>query len=364
MKSANSKILICSTSIANYDRRLQRIIKTLSQEGYSITWISRVEKKYKDSNCHHDSLNPFFKSGFLFYAFFNIRLFVKLLVAQYDILYSVDLDTVLPSYLASKFRRKKIIFDAHEFFTEVPELTNRKFVKWVWNGIANFCLPNIKYNITVGPKLGEIFTERYNQNYTIIRNVPILNRELILNHSDGVTMVYLGMVNEGRGLEIALNVLQVLKQKYLKIIGGGDSLEEMKKLALELGVEERVEFCGFLAPEQIKAELSNCWIALNMLKPISKSYFYSLANKFFDYIHALLPSVNMAFPEYEVVNKNYNTGQLIENYDANSLIEAVKALENSNDYNKCIEQLKQARLEYNWEVEAQVLIDFMSKMSL
>jgi hypothetical protein len=36
-----------------------------------------------------------------------------------------DLDTLLPAFIAAKLKRKKLVYDAHEFFTQVPELIHR-----------------------------------------------------------------------------------------------------------------------------------------------------------------------------------------------------------------------------------------------
>lgn len=359
MSTARANILICSTSIATYDRRIQRIARSLSAAGYEVKWISRSTSDQAIEGINHLKLDPLFKSGFLFYAFFNFRLFLKLLFQKYDVIYSVDLDTILPCYLVSKIRSKKIVFDAHEYFTEVPELINRKGVKRFWESIAKFCLPKIENNITVGPALSKIFTERYKQEYEVIRNIGEMPKATVNPNVKKNKLVYLGVVNKGRGLELAIEALVNLPEKRLKIIGDGDLFEDMKKLAKNFSVESRVEFVGYVLPENIGAELEDCYLALNMLMPMSKSYYYSLANKYFDYIHFGIPTVNMSFPEYVEIDKSFKTGILVEKYEVNELISAIKKMDDKSLYNSFKQGIEEAKSVFRWEIEQQKLIKFM-----
>jgi len=355
MNGGSKHIMICSTSIAAYDRRIQRISKTLSSQ-YMVSWISRGSLKVEWLT--HFSLNSIFGGGFLFYAFFNFRLFLQLLFRKYDIICAVDLDTVLPCYLVSKLRGKTLVFDAHEHFTEVPELDGRKFVKSVWRWVEKISVTKIKNNYTVGPALAKIFAERHGTKYEVIRNVPPRKKENRKRNHDGKTIVYLGMVNEGRGVELAIQSLVELKNKQLKIIGSGDVEVDMKVLVKKLALEDRVEFLGFVQPDEIDQHLEHAWIAVNMLNPISKSYYYSLANKFFDYLQAGLPMVNMAFPEYEAIHKNYKTGSFAKTYTVEALMQGVKNLENEVYYEQCVSELNDAKSAYCWEVEGKKLLDF------
>ena len=360
MKAGVKHIVFCSTSLAPYDRRIQRITKTLSSQ-YKIAWISRDEVNLPW--LEHKSLNPLINKGFLFYALFNIRLFFKLLVIKCDIICSIDLDTVLACYLVSRLRGKTLVFDAHEYFTEVPELAGRKFVKSFWLWIEKLCLRKIEYNYTVGPELSKIFAERHGKKYEVIRNVPLKKLGSKKRIHDNETIVYLGMVNEGRGVELAIESLIELKDKKLKIIGSGDIESEMKALVEKLKLESRVHFLGYIHPDQIVEEMDSCWIAINMLDPISKSYYYSLANKFFDYLQVGIPTINMSFPEYVSINENYNTGYLAKEYSVAEFIKGVKLLESKEYYESCVADLNSAQSTFCWEEEANTLLDFYSLLA-
>jgi hypothetical protein len=50
-----------------------------------------------------------FRRGFLFYKFFNIRLFFHIIFNKYDILVANDLDTLLPNFIVSKIKRLPLV---------------------------------------------------------------------------------------------------------------------------------------------------------------------------------------------------------------------------------------------------------------
>ena len=108
----------------------------------------------------HKLLRLMFNKGPLFYAEYNIRLFFFLLFKKVDILVANDLDTLPANYLISRIRKKILVYDSHEYFTEVPELVGRDFVRRVWSGIEKRILPKIKYSYTVCESIARIYSEK------------------------------------------------------------------------------------------------------------------------------------------------------------------------------------------------------------
>ena len=107
------------------DQRVIRICTTLQKMGFEVKVIAR---EFPDSLSLDDYLfkakriRCYFRKGFMQYAEFNTKLFFELLFSKTDYFLSNDLDTLVPNYLVSFIRRKKLFYDTHEYFTGVPEL--------------------------------------------------------------------------------------------------------------------------------------------------------------------------------------------------------------------------------------------------
>src|SRR5690606_18846166 len=105
-----------------------------------------------------------------------------------------------PGFVVSRFRSKKFVYDAHEYFTEVIEIVNRPVIKKIWTAIEAFVLPKIKYAYTVSEGLKKLYEQKYNTQFEVIRNTPLLEKFQEPRKQEKF-IIYIGAVNEGRGLE-------------------------------------------------------------------------------------------------------------------------------------------------------------------
>jgi hypothetical protein len=127
---------------------MHKIATSLANAGYNVLLLGRKRNHsipLKPSIYKQHRLNCFFDKGKLFYIEFNIRLFFYLLFNAFDIVNAIDLDTILPCYLVSRIKSKPCVYDAHEYFTEVPEVINRPFTQKIWLSIEQFIVPQLKY---------------------------------------------------------------------------------------------------------------------------------------------------------------------------------------------------------------------------
>jgi len=353
-------ILICSTSYHQYDRRLQRISNSLSDNGHETYWISRSydNKAKSKSQVIHIPINTYFGSGILFYLEYNIRLFWRILSTSSDLICSVDLDTLPACALATLLSKSKLAFDAHEIFYEVPELEGKLFKKWIWKTVARLFIRRSDLNYTVNSSLKKHYEQAYGKPFHVIMNVPekSLDIEVDKNRHELKTLVYLGVINKGRGIDIAIQSLKQLPDYKLIIIGEGDESEAMRELCKENGVEDRVEFTSFVAPENIATVLKKGSIGVNLLVAESENYRLSLANKFFDYMHNHLPSVNMRYPEYENILSQNKVGLMVDDYTVQDLVEAVRMLDDFSLYYELVDNCEVFKGQYTWEREKEELV--------
>ena len=360
-------MLITVTNDLTYDQRMARIAGSLQRSGYTVTLIGRqrpssvtlAAKPYQQKR-----LFCFFEQGKLFYIEMQMRLFFYLLIHSFDIIYAVDLDTLLPATIVSRIKRKKLIYDAHEYFSETPEVVRRPRVQKVWEWVAKKCIPRADTAITVSHSLAEELSARYKQPFNVIRNMPELRpldkdqafNQNIPKHSSAYIILYQGALNEGRGLEAAISAMQYITDVELWLAGEGDLSAALRAQAIEQGVEDKVRFLGYQQPEQLWQITQQAYIGLNLLENRGKSYYYSLANKAFDYIHAHVPAIHMNFPEYKNMQAQYETALLIPDLDEKTIVAAIRRLiADKALYDRLQQNCVEAKREWCWEGEVSVL---------
>ena len=92
------------------------------------------------------------------------------------------------------------------------------------------------------------------------------------------------------------------------------------------------------------------------------NYYYSLANKFWDYAAAGIPQICMRFPEYQLLNEQHEVAVLVDNLEAKNLVNAIKQLEDEATYQRLQANCKSLIDANNWEQEAQKLKEFYSNI--
>ncbi len=349
------KLTITVTNNISYDQRMQKIANHLA-ERFDVTIIGssmRNPPELNEESYQQKRLRTFFTKGFLFYAEFNVRLFFYLLTKKTDILYSVDLDTLFVAYCLNKIRGQKYIYDSHEYFTELPELVGRTYVQMVWRYIEKSGVPRAIARITVNDELARIFEEKYKVKFDVVQNTPVLNNPKMSRKEN--VFLYQGALNEGRGIEELIQVMKYFPDYTLEIAGGGPLEDKLKKLK-EDEKADNVIFHGMLRPEQLKEIGTRAKIGFNLLLGVSLNYYYSLANKFFDYVMLEIPVITMKFPVYERLMNTFKVGEMLDELSVEELkITIEKILNDEGNYHEIIANCQEAKKKWNWKNELEIL---------
>ena len=362
------KILSLVTTDLNYDQRMQRICHTLSETGYEVTLIGRKKRASEELRSRifaQRRLSCWFETGKLFYLEYNLRLLWLLLFARFDLCCAVDLDTLLPATLICKLRGKALIYDAHEYFTETPEVARRPRIQRVWERVARFCIPRTTDRYTVAPKLAERMGRHYGVPFGVVRN---LSRSTDypcseVHNFDAKILLYQGALNEGRGLEALLEALPRLPGVTLWLAGEGDLSEQLRATVRDRGLGDRVVFHGYVRPRELTELTRRATVGLNLLEDRGLSYRYSLANKAIDYLHAGLPSVHMDFPEYRYLHERYGSYRLLPDLQPATIAAAIAdLLRDRHRYEAERRAALLAARQLNWEAERTVLVGIYQKI--
>lgn len=366
-KTYQKKIIVSVTNDLVADNRVHKVCNTLTSMGFRVLLVGRklpqslplLPRNYATKRFH-----LLFKKGPLFYAEYNLRLYSFLLFSNFDVLLSNDLDTLPANFLIAKFLKKPLVYDSHEYFTEVPELIYRPGVKKIWERLEQKMLPHIKHAYTVCESIAKIYTEKYGTPFRVVRNVPLANhfkRTEETQHAEKI-ILYQGAVNIGRGLEQAILAMKYIENARLIIAGDGDIKPQLEKLVKAENLQNKIQFTGRLTLEELAKLTPQADLGLSIEEDLGLNYRFALPNKLFDYIQAQVPVLVTNLPEMAAIVKNYSVGEITSFLEPDKLAEKMtEALYNKEKRKTWKQNLKTAAKELTWENEEKVLREIFAE---
>lgn len=352
------------------DNRVHKVAVSLRKMGFEPVLIGRllpeshaVERDYKTHR-----MKLLFRKGFLFYFEYNLRLFFYLLKSKVDVLVANDLDTLPANFLASKIKRKPLVYDSHEYFTEVPELIGRPFVRAIWTGLEKLLVPRVDAAYTVCDSIAEVYHDLYRVDFKVVRNLPVCSEtetpsaEITERKESAKIILYQGALNLGRGIEAAIRAMQYLEGAELWLAGDGDLTSELKQMVAELKLEPKVKFLGRLPLHQLHEVTRRADLGISLEEDLGLNYRFALPNKLFDYIQAGVPVLVSNLPEMRHIVELYQIGAIAETHQRKELAELMKtALFDQEKRLMWKQNLPLAASELCWENEENVLIEIYGR---
>jgi glycosyltransferase involved in cell wall biosynthesis len=354
-KTKDKPTIACTvTTDLSGDRRMQRICSSLALWGYAPTLIGRVlpnSTPFQLEGVVIERIVNKYLSGPKFYLEHNWNIYKALQKLKPNAVYAVDADTLLAATFYAKSHDIPLIFDAHEYFSELPELVNRPLVKGIWHWIEKVCIPQTNARFTVSEGLAEIMSADFNTHFHTIRNIAPFKAEKKIN-KNAPYFVYAGAVNLGRGMDLLVAIAHQLPYP-VHIVGNGDVLPWLEsEIEKNPSLKEKLIIRGFLHPSEMETVIANSFAGLSFVAPLGESYTQSLGNKFFDYIQARIPQICPALPAYQDVLSKYEAGIAVP-YKAQAVADAMNLLVNEPNYYQSLKaNTHLAAQEFCWENEA------------
>lgn len=353
------KLIFTVTNDLNYDQRMIRICTSLQMAGYQVLLVGRkrtASKPLVEQPFQQKRLSCFFERTMFFYIEYNIRLFFFLLFKPFDLVCAIDLDTIIPCYFSSVIKREKRVYDAHELFTEMKEVVVRPRIYTIWKWIETFFVPRFKMGYTVNEPIKNILAQKYKVEYKVIQNVPFIST---FNEVKKVNfIIYQGAVNEGRSFETLIPAFQWI-DKELWIFGEGNFMQQAQDLAKEHKVEDKIKFKGALLPYQLKEITPKALLGITLFENKGLSNYFSLANRFFDYIQSGVPQLCVDYPVYRHINEEYEVAVLITDLSPENIAQNInQTLADPQKIAWMKQNCQKAAQVYNWELEERKLISF------
>jgi glycosyltransferase involved in cell wall biosynthesis len=375
MSPTASHLVFAVTNDLSYDQRMQRICGSLAEAGYRVTLIGcqrAASIPLKTYGFEQVRLPVLAEKGKLFYLSYNRALYQFLvrransLPGQQIAFCAIDLDTAIAVMLAARKMQVQVVYDAHELFTELTEVRRRPLVYAAWQKVEQWFVPKCIAGYTVNEFIAKTLQEKYKIRFDVLRNLPVRTGSPIgkmgLQGLPPSFFLYQGAVNEGRGFD---QLLAAMPQSPLPLViaGDGNYMDRVKQLVAQFQLENKVLLLGMLSPNQLRMLTPKAYAGITIFENSGLNQYYSLANRFFDYIQAGIPQLCIQYPEYEAINSQYEIALMVENIEPESLLAGLNKLVNDPVlYQQLKANTGKAALELCWEEEEKKLLHFWTNL--
>lgn len=300
----------------------------------------------------------------------HLWLLIRMVQSRPAIVHAHDVNTLVTAWLAAKLSGALIIYDAHEISTSREGYSS---FRGLVARVEATLMPRVQGAITTTDARAKFFARMYGvprplvlQNrprYTPIAASNRIRQELQLDQPWPIVL-YQGGLQQGRGLNLLVDVAAKIEQTYFVFIGGGRMATALQRQAELLGVTDRVRFIPTVPLAELPVYTASADIGVQPLENTCLNHFTTDSNKLFEYVAAGLPVVATDLPEIRLLVRGYDLGLLFPSGNTEHLTEALKRLLEDNALRNTYKANanRAARL-LTWEAQEQELISLYARVS-
>ncbi|MFB0525851.1 MAG: glycosyltransferase family 4 protein [bacterium] len=330
MKGSAGKILIIVENLpVPFDRRVWLEANTLTGAGYKVSVISprgKNDSKYEVLNgisLYRYPMPPATK-GFLSYLWeftycwlMTFFLSIKILFREgFDVIHACNPpDTFFLLGALYKMLGKKFVFDQHDLCPEVYQarfgsekksllIKGLLFLEKLTYKTANLVIATNESYKKIAAERGkvkeeEIFVVRTGPDF---QRLKLLKAEPELKRGRKYMVCYLGVMGPQDGVDYLLRSVEFITRTngrgdiLFVLVGGGDSFNDLKKMSVDLGVQQHVLFTGRIPDEELVRYLSTADVCVGP-DPKNELNDKSTMNKIMEYMAMAKPVVSFDLKE-------------------------------------------------------------------
>lgn len=369
-----------------HDARVTREATSLAREGYQVTVYALLEPGTRAEEIKNGfrirrlpiRTRPLPKSS----AFWAVKYLEFVLRTVYnarrdgnEVYHGHDMTGLVPAWLASRYPRRHLIYDAHELFSEQASVPQRR----LWQRLEHRLIPQADLVIAPEENRSRILYEEYG---ATAPPLTLLNCPFFYNANDHktskpalsntgrwrYTAIYQGGIDDERCVEeLVISVAYFPDDTGLLLVG---PIAEDYKLRLvehidRLDLHSRVEILPPVPFEQLVPLTLSADVGVMLYRNNSRNNFFCAPNKLFEYMMAGLPVIGPDYPGVRGIVADGGIGILVDPTDPRSIGAAVGTLlKNETLYAKCRQHaLHLARSRYNWGIEENKLLHGYSRLT-
>lgn len=345
----------------------------VNKDAFEIIKTYKVHRKQISKLLHKTSVGALrFPFYFNFWRKFLNEILSK---GKFDAIHAHDLPMAQPAYEMAKKHNLKFTLDLHENWPALLRVATHtqsalgKFLsknnQWTKYELKYCKLADNVVVVVDEAKKRLIELGIINEKIHVVSNTLNLNDFKIPEETpdnEYISILYAGGINKHRGLQTVIRGLKYVenidKKIRVWILGSGSYVEDLKHLAIEEGVEDKVFFEGWKNYNEMQTYFGKSDICL--VPHIKSDHTDStIPHKIFQYMYAGKPMlVSNCDPLKRIVDES-NTGEVFVFDDPKDFAKKLEGVANNPEYfsGEFAERSKNLVLEkYNWEKDSAKLV--------
>ena len=374
------------------DNRVFKEAKSLANHGYDVTILCKNEPDLTlpvEETADGINIKRLFKNNlgtsvlidYYLQAHFDLYNNIS---ESYDIYHCHDPETWPVGYILAKRDQAKLIYDSHEYFPDyICKEWHNDYFKYELSKMLvqarGKYLTKADGVIVVSKKTANALMEEFdlNEKPTVLYNTrPLLDysfakntlREKYSISEEYKIILYQGIVRPVRGVDIAIRAMQYVPGSVFVVAGEdqGGYINQLKELAVECGVADRVIFTGFVPSDQL-LEFSFCAdVTVFFGMPVVKNWEYTIPNKFFDSIIAEKPIIVGDLCSLKDFVEKYRIGEVVDihNIDVKKIATIInKLIHNPELCNLYAANAQKIKNQFSWEKQEEKLLELYQRVT-
>ena len=334
------RLVILVNDALTHDSRLFKEARHLHRAGYDVHVFGNqptaggLETSFVRDGCAYHRPAGYPSRAFRRRASWNIQAVRFVLRLRPRVILAHRWNTLMPATVGSFLTGATIVYDNRELFGGGD--FNQRSMLWkqaFWFGertLARAC----RSVIMSSHGRAEDWARKYRRPKPLVmydctekRDVPasdILRRELGLG-KDRKVLMYVGGLAAGRGLMPAMEALAMLPPQYVFVAMGKNDgfVRELRDHAAKLGVQDRFFIHAPVRSEDIPTYVSSADATLCTFENISRSYYHSVPQKFYESLQAGIPVVASDFPEQGRLVRRFQVGVCVRPDDVRDIVRGI-----------------------------------------
>ena len=310
-----------------------------------------------------------------------MKIAVTVMKYRIQIIHVHDLPLLLAGIIIGKFWRIPIVFDAHENYPAALALWWRRDIfHFLFRNpqfaemLEKLCLKLVNHIIVVATEHKNLFISRSvpSDKISVVENTVEhdlytnlkIDKNIVASYQNFFTLGYVGKFGPERDIETSIRALKFLNNKIpnlkLLLVGDGPNMEQLKSIAHEEKVTDKVEFIGW-----VDFNLTASYIEASRIcvipQPSNPLIDNGVPHKLFQYMVLGKPVIVSNAQAMAHIVQECQCGEVFKSHSPEDFADAVLRIYHSTiDYGE--HGRKAVFAKYNWEHSSMELIKLYAKL--